>query len=84
METYTFLKGRQYNKLCSLKKFNFSNMTKKVRRREYIYIYIYSGRAKNLSWGKINRKIESKKLININNKIYKKLYNNIIIIHNLI
>ena len=31
METYTFLKGRQDNKLYSLKKFDFSNMTKKVR-----------------------------------------------------
>ena len=61
-------------------------MTKKVGRREYIYIYIYihSGRVKNLSWGKINKKIESKKLININNKIYKQLYNNIIVIQNLI
>ena len=55
-------------------------MIKKVGRREYIYIH--NGRVKNLSWGKINKKIESKKLININNKIYKQLYNNIIVIQN--
>ena len=53
METYTFLKGRQDNKWCSLKKFDFSNMTKKwdggsiylsVRLGSTyndIYIYIY-------------------------------------------
>ena len=35
METYTFLKGRQDNKWCSLKKFDFSNRTKKVGRKEY-------------------------------------------------
>ena len=29
METYIFLRGRQYNKWCSLKKFDFSNKTKK-------------------------------------------------------
>ena len=29
LETYTFLKGRQDNKWCSLKKFDFSNRTKK-------------------------------------------------------
>ena len=34
MEIYTFLKGRQDNKWCSLKKFDFSNRTKKVGRRE--------------------------------------------------
>ena len=34
LETYTFLKGRQDNKLCSLKKFDFSNRTKKVGQRE--------------------------------------------------
>ena len=83
METYTFLKGRQYNKLCSLKKFNFSNMTKKVRRRECIYIYTV---AEPKIWvgGRLIERLKVKKLININNKIYKKLYNNIIIIHNLI
>ena len=34
LETYTSLKGRQNNKLCSLKKFDFSNRTIKVERRE--------------------------------------------------
>ena len=38
MKTYTFLKGRQDNKWCSLKKFDFSNRTKKVRQREYIFL----------------------------------------------
>ena len=41
METYTFLKGRQDNKWCSLKKFNFSNRTKKMGRREYIFVELY-------------------------------------------
>ena len=35
LETYTFLKGRQDNKLCSLKKIDFLNRTKKVRWKEY-------------------------------------------------
>ena len=30
LETYTFLKGKQVNKWCFLKKFYFSNRTKKV------------------------------------------------------
>ena len=38
MEIYTLLKGRQDNKLCSLKKFDFSNRTKKVGRREYNFL----------------------------------------------
>ena len=38
LEIYTFLKGRQDNKWYSLKKFDFSNMTKKVRWREYYLI----------------------------------------------
>ena len=41
METYTFLKGRQYNKWCSLKKFDFSNRTNKVGRREYILKFLF-------------------------------------------
>ena len=36
METYTYLKGWQDNKQCSLKKFDFSNRTKKVEWRKYI------------------------------------------------
>ena len=36
LETYTFLKGRQDNKWCSLKKFDFSNRTKKIRRKGVI------------------------------------------------
>ena len=36
METCTFLKGRQNNKLYSFKKFDFSNRTKKVGQKEYI------------------------------------------------
>ena len=35
MKTYTFLKGKQDNKWCFLKKFDFSNMTNKVGQREY-------------------------------------------------
>ena len=38
-----------------------------------------SGGAKNIGWRQ-DYKIESKKLININNKINKQLYNNVIII----
>ena len=38
LETFTFLKGRQDNKRCSLKKFEFSNRTNKVGRKEYNFI----------------------------------------------
>ena len=40
LEIYTFLKGRQDNKWCSLKKFDFSNRTKKLRWREYFLCHI--------------------------------------------
>ena len=39
MKIYTFLKGRQDNKWCSLKKFDFSNRTKKMGRREYYLLF---------------------------------------------
>ena len=39
LETYTFLKDKQDNKLYLFKKFDFSDMTKKVGRREY-FIFI--------------------------------------------
>ena len=35
MKTYTFLKDRQDNKWCVLKKFDFSNRTKKSGQSEY-------------------------------------------------
>ena len=38
LETYTFLKGKQDNKWCSFKKFDFSNRTKKVKQREYFLL----------------------------------------------
>ena len=38
METYRFLKGGQDNKWYFLKKFDFSNRTNKVGRREYKFI----------------------------------------------
>ena len=41
MEIFTFLKDRQDNKWCSLKKFDFSIRTKKVGRREY-FITMFS------------------------------------------
>ena len=40
MEIYTFLKGRQDNKWCSLKKFDFQTGQKKWDGGS-IYIYIY-------------------------------------------
>ena len=40
MKTYTFLKGRQDNKWCSLKNFDFSNRTKKMGQREYYRIVV--------------------------------------------
>ena len=40
METYTFLKGRQNNKLCSFKKFDFSNRKKKKSGMEGVFFLI--------------------------------------------
>ena len=39
LEIYTFSKGKQDNKWCSLKKFDFSNRTNKVGRMEYYTTY---------------------------------------------
>ena len=39
LEIYTYLKGRQNNKRCPLKKFDFSNRINKVGRREYLTWY---------------------------------------------
>ena len=40
METYTFLKGRQDNKWCFFKKFDFSTRTKKVGWKEYLILVL--------------------------------------------
>ena len=59
METYTFLKGRQDNKWCSIKKFDFSNKTKKsgteevlschdVRAYKSLYRLIWSSEGKQV------------------------------------
>ena len=50
LETYIFLKGRQDNKWCSLKKFDFSNKTNKVGRREYYNLGWASQRRRRRRW----------------------------------
>ena len=60
-------------------------MQQSVMQLDQMPSYTASGGARNLGWGgaRLKDKIGNKKLININNKISKELYDNLIVIQNL-
>ena len=63
MKTYTFLKGRQDNKWCSLKKFDFSNRTKKMGWREYYVNWIIPISPKHGSYISSTSKLKSQNVV---------------------